>query len=298
MRRALAAGLLLVPQLAVGDPRPRERAAVAAVDLGPTVPAYVTAKATAQIEEGLAAAGYEVVPLAARPLSDELARCREGVCVAQVGAALSVQAVVYAKIVGQNDNTVITMRLFDASTAREEAEVREVCELCGETELTERLGVAASVLRARAAEARERRIKLTVGGPQRGSAPPPPPPPPPPPAERSLVPGIAIGVASLGMIAGGIYLLAIDGDGTCSPGDSPVFPARGAVIRYPDPENHGVYVCRDIYRTRTLGIVGLGVGALGVAASAVLVVRARGSNRSVEVAPVPGGASVKVSLPW
>jgi hypothetical protein len=291
---------MLVPQLAVGDPGPRERATVAAVDLGPTVPTYVTAKATSQIEEGLAAAGYEIVPLAAaRPLSDELARCREGACVVQVGAALAVQAVVYATIVGQNDNAVITMRLFDASTARQEAEVREVCELCGESELAERLGVAASVLRARAAEARERRIKLTAGGPQRDSALPPPPPPPPPlPAERSLVPGLAISVASLGVIAGGIYLLAIDGDGTCSPGDSPVYPDRGAVIRYPDPGNRDVYFCRDIYRTRTLGIVGLGVGALGVAASAVLVVRARDSKRSVEVAPVPGGASVRVSLPW
>ena len=295
MRRTLVIGLMTVAQIAVADPRPRERVAVAAIDLSATVPRYFAAKATAQIEIGLAAAGYEVVPLeSAPPLSDALARCREGVCVAQVGAALSVQAVVYATIVGENDNTVITMRLFDASTARQDGEVREVCELCGEAELTERLSVAASVLRARAVEAREHRIKLTVREPRRESAPPPPRPRP----GRSVVPGIAVGVASLGAIAGGVYLVAIHGEGTCSPGDSPVFPEPGAVIRFPDPENHGVYECRDVYRTRTLGITGLVAGALGVAAGVALVVRARGSSRSVEVAPAPGGASVKVSLPW
>jgi hypothetical protein len=294
LRWTFAAWLMAVTHGAGAEPKPRERAVVAAIDLGPTVPKYVTAKATAQIAEGLAAAGYDVVPPVA--LSDELASCRAGACIAKVGASLGVQAVVYADIAGQDDNTVITMRLFDASTAHQEAEVREVCELCGEAELTERLGVAASTLRARASEARARRIKLTVKEPPRD--PRPPTGPPPEPVGHSLVPGITIGLAGFGAIAGGLYLVAIDGRGTCSPGDTPEYPDPGAVIRYPDPNNHDIYVCRDVYRTKALGIVGLGVGALGVAAGAILVVRARSSSGSVEVAPAQGGAIMKVSLPW
>jgi len=287
---------ITIGQSALADSKPRERAVVAAIDLGTTVPTYLAAKVTAQIEAGLAAAGYDVVRGAkGQPLIDELARCREGACVRSVGEALAVQAVVYATIVGQNDNTVITMRLFDASTTQQEAEVHEVCELCGETELSERLGLAASTLRARAVEARERRAKLAV---ENHPQPPGQPRSQPKRGSRSMAPGIAIGAAGAVVLAGGIYLIAIDGSGMCSPGDEPIFPAPGAVIRYRDPTNHHNYVCRDIYKTKSLGIVGTGLGIVGLAAGAVLVIRARDHGRSVELAPLPGGGAVKVSLPW
>ena len=293
----LVVASITVGEIALADSKLRERAVVAAIDLGTTVPTYLAAKVTAQIEAGLAAAGYDVVPGArGQPLTDELARCREGACVRSVGEALAVQAVVYATIVGQNDNTVITMRLFDASTTQQEAEVHEVCELCGETELSERLGLAASTLRARAVEARERRAKLAVE-----NHPQPPLPGEPRPqtkrGSRSMVPGIAIGAAGVAMLAGGIYLIAIDGSGMCSPGDLPIFPAPGAVIRYRDPTHHN-YVCRDIYKTKSLGIAGAGLGIVGLAAGTVLVIRARDHGRSVEITPLPGGGAVKVSLPW
>lgn len=292
----LVVASIVAGQIARADSKPRERAVVAAIDLGTTVPTYLAAKLTAQIEAGLAAAGYDVVPGAkAPPLTDELARCREAACVRSVGKALAVQAVVYAVIAGRDDNIVITMRLFDASTAQQEAEVHEVCELCGEAELSERLDLAASTLRARAVEAREKRATLPVNAPQpllparprsetrRGS--------------RSMVPGLAIGAAGAVVLAGGIYLIAIDGRGMCSPGDHPVYPDPGAVIRFPD-SNHDHYLCRDIYKTKSLGIVGAGLGIVGLAAGAVLVIRARDDGRSVELTPLPGGGAVKVSLPW
>jgi hypothetical protein len=296
MRAALVACIMTVAHLAFADVKPRERAVVGAIDLGPAVPMYLAAKATTQIEEGLAAAGYDVVPSGENQrLASELAGCREGTCVRRVGETLGVQAVVYATIRRQDDNTVITMRLFDASTASQAAEVNEVCELCGEAELSERLGVAASTLRARAVEARERRDKLAVK-PQ-----PPLPPVQPPPRvreKRSLVPGIVIGASGVLVLGGGIFLIAIDGRGMCSPGDQPVFPASGAVIRYRDPANPSDYVCRDIYKTRSLGIVGTGLGVIALAAGTALVIRARGHERTVELTPIPGGAAVKVSVPW
>lgn len=281
-------------QLAAAEPAPRERAAIVAIDLGPGVPAYLAATARARIESGLAAAGYDVAA-GAPPLAAELAACREGACVRAIGKALAVPVVVYAAIELQDGNTVVAMRLFDGGTGERDAEVREVCDLCGEAELSERIGVAASALGARAIEPRERRAKAIA---KPIEVPRPPPPPPPPPPSRSVIPGLAIGAVGVGLLGAGIYLIVLDGKGTCSPGDKPEFPDRGAVIRYPDPSNRDVYFCREVYTTRTMGIAGAGAGALALVVGAVLVVRARDRSRAVEVSPLPGGAAVKVSLPW
>jgi hypothetical protein len=289
--------VLLSQQLAAADPavQARERAAVLGVELGPSTPAYLGDKATAQIEQGLGAAGYEVVPrsqVVAR-LSDDLARCREGSCLRAVGEALGVQALVLASITSKDDDTIITMVLIDAVTTQQDAAVHEVCDLCGDVELSERLGVAASSLRARAVEARERRERLAV-------KPPPRPGEPRRPTQvhhRSPVPGLALGIAGALAVTGGIYLMAIDGNGTCHAGDRPAYPDAGAVIRYPDPENRDEFVCRNVYQTQVPGITGVVLGAAALAAGAALIVRARG-DRIIEIAPIAGGAAARVSASW
>lgn len=304
MRPWLAALALALTSthVAAADPDPRpprpplERVAVVAIDLGPNVPAYLATTTRTQIEGGLVASGYDVARVAAPP-AGELAACREGACVRAVGEALAVRAVVYATITIEDEHTVIAMRLVDAITGERVAEAREVCELCGEAELSNRVGVAAVSLGGRALEARERRARTlpdpaAVAGARR------PAPPPGRAAPGSLVPGVAIGVAGIALLGAGVYLITLDGAGTCSPGDTPVYPSPGAVIRYPDPSRRDVYVCRDVYRTKAMGIAGVGAGALAFAAGAVLAVRARDRGRAVEVAPLPGGAAVKVSLPW
>ncbi len=295
MRTWLAASMLLaVAQNAIADPAARERAAVIAVDLGPTIPAYLGARATGQIEAGLAAAGFDVVPAGQDASSiGALASCRDSACMRQVGDALAVQAIVHATIAAEADNTIVTLRLFDAGTGQQDAEVREVCELCGEAELSERLSVAASALRARAVEARERRVQVKPIAPPPGGTPRPTPLAP----SRSIVPGIALGASGVVALAGGIYLIAIDGNGTCKSGDQPVFPDPDAVIRYSDPSNPDVFVCRRVYKTMLPGIASAGLGAAAIAIGAVLVVRAR-DRRALEVVPAPGGATVKVTVPW
>lgn len=267
---------------------PRERAAVVAIDAGTDVPAHVRDKAVPPIEEGLAAAGYDVVPGAqvTPRLTGPLAACREGACVRDVGHALGVAAVVYASITRKGESTIIVMRLYDGTSGERFAEIHEVCDLCGEAELVERLGVAASALRVKAAEARERAAQrpAPVAKVKRRT-------------HGSVVPGVVTGVLGLGAVAAGVYLVGIDGNGTCHAGDTPVYPDPGAVIRYPDPGDHAVFVCRDIYKTKTPGLVAAGVGLAAAVAGVALVVRAR-SGKTIEVAPEPTGASVKVSVPW
>ncbi len=271
----------------------RERAAVVAIDLGPNVPPYVRTTATKQTEAGLAAAGFDVLGAgeAAKLVTAELVTCRQGPCTQTLGERLGVNLLVFTTISASDENLVVTMRLVQATTGTQEAEVTDVCDLCGEAELGERMAVIASSLRARAVEARRRRAITTVettpgpAAPQRVH-------------ERgSYAPAIAVGIGGALAVGAGIYLLALDGDGTCSPGDGPVYPAPGAVIRFPDPSNPDVYVCRDVYNTKLAGVMTLGVGAAALIGSTVLALRAR-SGRTIEVMPQAGGASVKVTMSW
>ncbi len=268
---------LLPAAHAAAAPSPRERAAVVAIDLGPSAPAYLREKAAGQIEAGLAVAGYEVVPVGGR-LTGELARCREGACVRRIGEALGVRSLVLARIDGEGENTIVTIRLHDGRTGEREAEVHEVCDLCGEAELAGRLRTAASALRARSLDTRVRAAQRARTG-----------------ETRSILPGVLLGTAGAAGVAGGLYLVAIHGRGTCGPGDGPVYPDPGAVIRYLE---RGGFECRDVYQTRTLGIASAGVGVVALAAGVALTVRARQRERIIEVLPQPGGATIGVSGSW
>src|SRR6185436_12922728 len=128
----LTAIVMLVAPAAAADPRPRDRVAVVALDLGPSTPPYLRATATSQIQAALAAAGNEVMPtieVRAR-LSGELAGCRKGECVRRVGEALGARSLVFVTIDGKDENLLVAMRLHDGRTGEPEAEVREVCDLC------------------------------------------------------------------------------------------------------------------------------------------------------------------------
>jgi hypothetical protein len=298
---AVAIMVLAAPRSAA-EPGPRERAAVVAIDLGPSAPVYLRVKAAGRIEAGLAAAGYDVVPAArvrAR-LTGELARCRDGACMRRVGEALGAHALVLVTIDGVDDNTVVSLRLHDGRTGAREAEVREVCDLCGEAELAGRLRTAARSLRARSLEARQRELerRAPIAASTRPAAPPAAPPPARAAKASSMLPGLLLAAAGALAVGGGMYLVSLDGRGTCSPGDGPIYPAPGAVIRYPDPSDPSNYVCRDLYETRTLGFVSAAAGATAIAAGVALVVRARQRGPVLEVTPRPGGATMGVSWVW
>jgi hypothetical protein len=275
--RAWALVVVLVVLESAAPAQPHQRAALAALDLATDTPPYLRARATTQIEQGLAATGYDVIPTVRLP--DTLAHCRSSDCMREVGRALGVQAILVASVTPRGESSVIALRLFDGETGRQLAELSEVCDLCGESELIEHLGIATSAVRARAADAPAANVRK-----------------PPVIESSSIVPGIVVGSAGAAVIATGVYLVAIDGHGTCNAGDTPVYPDPNAVIRYPDPANHDVFVCRDVYKTQPLGIVGISVGAAAVVLGAVLVVRAH--ERTFEVAPTATGATVRMTVAW
>nr|HEX4316863.1 hypothetical protein [Kofleriaceae bacterium] len=137
------------PASADGKPR----ASVVRVDLGAGVPEFVRKSATAKMDDGLIAAGYDVV--AADKLTPQLAACNDGACLRDVAKALGAPALVFASITRKDDSTIIVMRLVDGERGGDAlAEVHEVCDLCGQSELEDRIGVAASALRAKAEQAR------------------------------------------------------------------------------------------------------------------------------------------------
>lgn len=250
----------------------RTTVAIAAVDLGPGVPSYLQPKLASQIASGLTAAAYAVKPAAPQ---GELATCRGGACVTRVADALEVDQLLFASITTAGESPVIDLRLFSARGVRL-AEIHEVCDLCGESELLERVGLAASALRARASEP----------GPADAAD-----------ATRSKAPGITVIAAGVVVLGGGVALIALDGHGTCSEGDTPVFPDPGAVIRYPDPANHATYVCRESYATKGLGLGGLAVGVASIAIGVALIVRAN-HHQTVRITPTPGGATVGMTFTW
>ena len=247
----------------------RPRAVLAALDLDASATPALRARAKEQIEQGLAATGYDVV--SAAPLSIALAGCRTSGCMRDIGSALGVNAILIAAVIPRGESSAIELHLFDGQTGVELARLNELCDLCGESELVEHLGIAASAVRARAAVPSE-------------------------PRPSSIVPGIATGAAGAAMIGVSVYLLRINGRGACGAGDTPVYPDPNAVIRYPDPSNHDDFVCRDLYRTEAAGIVGLGLGAAAVALGTVLIVRAR--HQSIQLVPSSTGASLAMAFAW
>lgn len=287
---------LLAAGAAAAEP---ERTAVVALDVDPKLPEYLRAKARGQIEHGLASTGYTVVPGSeVEKLPRSLAACREGACLPRVGAILHAAMLVIATISGKDESTIVELRIFDGATADLIATVREVCDLCGIAELEERVSIAASLLRSRvevvharreadAEQARRFEVARRVANPVTAHE-----------TRRVLsIPGVS--VAAIGSVAAGVgvYLLAIDGRGTCEPGDQSEFPDPGAVIRYPDPSDRSVYLCKNRYDTKLTGTITLSAGVAALALGAVLIVRGD-TERVVVVSPAPGGATVGVRGAW
>jgi hypothetical protein len=142
----------------------RERAAILPVELGKGVQDFIRAKASAQVQQGLVAAGYDVLPAdqTTPRLTGELASCKSGPCIAQVATALQVSALVHVSITRKHDSQIIVMRMLEGKTGETLADIHEVCDLCGQDELEERIGVAASALRAKAVAMLQKRAAPTT----------------------------------------------------------------------------------------------------------------------------------------
>jgi hypothetical protein len=189
MGRLLLLAILLASSVgsAAADTK-KERTAILAVELGKGVHEFVRAKATAQVQQGLIAAGYEVVPPeeTAKQLPADLATCKSGPCLAQVGKALQASSLVHVSITRKLDSQIIVMRMLDPNTGDALADIHEVCDLCGQDELEERIGVAASALRSKAVAALAKRAAAMPASPVRVAE------VPAGPLRVAIIPGIAV----------------------------------------------------------------------------------------------------------
>ena len=157
MRRPLVLTVLLAG-LAIASPAAAERAAIVAVDLGNGVPEFVRGKALAGVKDGLVAAGFEVTStdqVTPKLQQNNLVQCRTGPCLSNVGKLVEAPWLVLVSITRKDESTIIVMKLVDAKSTEARAEVHEVCDLCGQSELDDRINVAASALRVKAETARQ-----------------------------------------------------------------------------------------------------------------------------------------------
>ncbi len=160
--RSLFLGLAVMLSVseAVAD-EAKERAAVIAVDLAGGAPDFMRAKAHTGVTGGLTAAGFDVVPQdqVSAKLAGDLAACRQGPCLASAGKAIGATFLVVVTITRKDESTIIVIRGFDPKTGEMIADIHEVCDLCGQSELGDRVDVAASALRVKAKAELQRRLE-------------------------------------------------------------------------------------------------------------------------------------------
>jgi len=107
-----------------------------------------------RLVEGLAAARFEVVTGAM--VSERLAAaglgadsCSGGSCTARAASALGVAFLVFASVVEHDKTYDVTLELVNGKSGVSIGTNRERCEICGVEEASEKMGLAATALRAR-----------------------------------------------------------------------------------------------------------------------------------------------------
>jgi hypothetical protein len=277
-RGVTALVLLLLAGTAAATVRPRIAVMGLSVD---NVAPDVREKLDAAVAGGLAASGAEVVAAAqtAKKIAEKgMTGCETSTCLAGVAQALGARYLIRGHIGMDGRNYAVRLEMIDGASGGV-VEIREDrCEICTENEAYEAASVAASALKAAVSK---RNVALAAGELAGRAGPPLPAGAPlagdpgagaigassslsaadaamtasPAPAARgrrfgalSWV-GVGAGVVAIGT---GIFLLSIDGDGTCS-------HAAGEL-------------CESRYQTKAGGITLIGVGALAAAAGAALLV--------------------------
>ena len=296
-------------------------AAVIRLDAAGDIPRAMTERFATSLSAGLSAAGFSVVaPSRVASATKGAEPCSGGPCAVALSERVRARYLLMAEVTRDGETYVSTLRLIDGSDGTVSASVTDTCEVCGTARVAEQLTVAASSLKARlevdrAAEAelaaykaarerelaeaaREEAARLEAaragrGGPESG----------PVMSTRRPFPWGAVVLLSGGALAagGGIWLLALHGRGTCSPGD-PVFPddPKG-VIAFPNPADPDEYRCRFHYYTLPHGLTALGVGGAALLGGAVWMIvgtRPRKVPVTTSVTLLPGGIAGTVGVRW
>jgi hypothetical protein len=154
--RGLAALLLAMVVVTAGRAEAEEKQRVAVVKLGfgGGVPEATRELFAQRLVEGLAAARFEVLTgamvrerLAAAGLNEN--SCMGGSCTGKAARALDVAYLVFASVTEHDKTYDITLELVNGRSGVTIGTNRERCEICGVEEASEKVGLAASALRAR-----------------------------------------------------------------------------------------------------------------------------------------------------
>jgi hypothetical protein len=159
---AVAAALVLAvavaaaprARAAAAPPAERQRVAVVKLAFDGGVPEAARELFAQRLVEGLAAARFEVLTgarvrerLAAAGLGPD--SCSGGSCTAKAAHALDVAFLVFASVTEHEKTYDVTLELVNGRSGVTIGTNRERCEICGVEEASEKVGLAASALRAR-----------------------------------------------------------------------------------------------------------------------------------------------------
>jgi hypothetical protein len=139
---------------AQGEGAARQRVAVARLTFQGGVSETARELFAQRITEGLAAARFDVLTgamvrerLAAAGLGAD--SCAGGSCTGKAARALDVAFLVFASVVERDKSYDVTLELVNGKSGLTIGTSRERCEICGVEEASEKVGLAATALRAR-----------------------------------------------------------------------------------------------------------------------------------------------------
>jgi hypothetical protein len=152
---ALALGVAAAPAArAAGEVPEKQRVAVVKLAFDGGVPEAARELFAQRLVEGLAAARFEV--LAGARVRERLAAaglgadsCSGGSCTTKAARALDVAFLVFASVTEHEKTYDVTLELVNGRSGVTIGTNRERCEICGVEEASEKVGLAASALRAR-----------------------------------------------------------------------------------------------------------------------------------------------------
>jgi hypothetical protein len=301
-------------------PAGKQRVAVVKLAFEGGVPEAARDLFAQRLVEGLTAARFEALSgamvrerLAAVGLGADA--CAGGSCTTRAAQALGVAFLVYASVVEHDKTYDVTLDLVNAKSGVSIGTNRERCEICGVEEASEKVGLAASALRARlealantpprfVIRAKPARARVTLDGEALGPA----------PVDRELAPGVhklelaaegydvlertitavsgvdetleleltvqpsKLPLRAMGWGALAVGVLAIAGGAWAESADGKELACDAAQR---DDLGH----CPRLRNTRVLGAVLAGVGAASATLGGVWLYLSAGPTRGPEAAP-------------
>jgi hypothetical protein len=159
---ALTAALTLIASTAIAAPR----VAVLPVDFEGRVPDVSRISLSERLVEGLARAGFEVsagdVLKSALHNNPAPETCHAPACYRQIATKLGLDFLVIAQVKIKERNYELKLQLVKGRDGKPQADERESCELCGISEVAEKLDKLASSLMSQVGGSRNDPAHLTV----------------------------------------------------------------------------------------------------------------------------------------